>query len=76
MNPIKVFKDSVPALKQVLESIHAHLELQLEVQNKILLSLNKIRTDMEIIIKLQNERNSAEIQGLKQEGTQDKHFAG
>ena len=34
MNPLKAFKDSVPALKQVMESIHAHLERILEENEK------------------------------------------
>lgn len=34
MNPIKVFKDSLPMLNAVLESIHGHLEKILEVEEK------------------------------------------
>lgn len=41
MNPLKAFGKSVPALTEVLESIHAHLEEQLETQKKILALLEK-----------------------------------
>lgn len=42
MNPLKIFKESIPSLAKVLESIHAHLEEQLETQQKILKLLEDI----------------------------------
>jgi len=42
MNPLKVLKDTLPQLAEVLESIHAHLEKQLEAQEKIVELLQQI----------------------------------
>ncbi len=36
MNPLKIIKETMPQLSIVLNSIHAHLEKQLETQEKIL----------------------------------------
>lgn len=41
MNPLKLMQKVVPDLAKVLESIHAHLEKQLEVQQQILNELKK-----------------------------------
>ncbi len=54
MNPLKLFKDSVPQLATVLESIHAHLELILESQNK---SLEIQEAQLEILQKI-NEKTA------------------
>lgn len=59
MNPIKLFKDSLPALTETLESIHAHLERQLETQEKILELLQKMYQ--------QNENKIKDIENIKLE---------
>lgn len=41
MNPIKILKNTLPELAKILESMHAYLERQLEVQEKILRLLKK-----------------------------------
>lgn len=78
MNPIKMFKDSLPALTKVLESIHGHLELQLEVQKKILEKLETYEENMNKTIEQikKYERNAPEIEGSRQEDTENKHLAG
>jgi len=49
MNPLKVLKDALPALSEVMESIHAHLEEQSETQKEILEELKKINNKGESI---------------------------
>ncbi len=50
MNPIKIMKESLPQLTEVLESIHGHLEAQLETQKLIL------QTNQKILAELQRNR--------------------
>lgn len=46
-------------LKDVLESIHAHLELQLETQDKILFELQRTSYGEDVALRLKNERDRA-----------------
>ncbi len=43
MNPLKIIKESMPKLAEVLESIHAYLEKQLEVQEEIRDELKELK---------------------------------
>lgn len=51
MNPLKAMKDVIPALSKVLESIHAHLEEQLECQKEILKEVKELNELQRIRIK-------------------------
>lgn len=67
MNPLKLFKDSLPSLAKVLESIHAHLELQLEVQQKILKKLEDMGDQKVPNAEKDHEKN------IPENKTDDKH---
>lgn len=55
MNPIKLLGGAMPALKEVLESIHAYLEEQLKVQKEILKEVNEIK------LKIDGDRDNKNI---------------
>lgn len=57
VNPLKMMRDVVPALKDVLESIHAHLELILDEDKKINQHLETTNEKLTEVISILNEKN-------------------
>ncbi len=57
MNPLKMLNKTIPDLAKVIESIHAHLELQLEEQKKI----NNYLQTMNVKFQAMNEKLDALI---------------
>lgn len=55
MNPIKVLKDSLPALRDVLEEILSSLDMQKEIQKETLAELKKINDKLD---KISNSDNN------------------
>ncbi len=56
VNPLHVLKNVVPALKDVLESIHAHLELILDEDKKINQHLETTNEKLTEIIGVLNDK--------------------
>ena len=60
MNPLHVLKNVVPALKDVLESIHAHLELMVEEQKKTNQHLAESNEKLTEVIDILNDTKGKE----------------
>ncbi len=55
VNPIKLIKETVPQLAKIMESIHAHLELILEEDQKIHQQLVLSNEKLAEVINILNE---------------------